>query len=89
MLPEWHDQAVAALAEAARPASPLDGTREAVHHKMAVALLGAVWFAGEHHLVGRAEWPPELAGVVLGAVRRAGRINDDPMWGNLGRGRRP
>jgi len=26
--------------------------------------------------------------MVLSAVRRAGRIDDDPMWDNLGRGRR-
>jgi len=37
---------------------------------------------------GVRSWPPELAAMVLSAVRRAGRINDDPMWDNLGRGRR-
>jgi hypothetical protein len=87
--PELQQRALTELAEAARPSSPLDGTREAVHHKMAMALLVAVWFVGEHHLVDVADWPPELASAVLGAVRRAARINDDPMWDNLGRGRRP
>lgn len=78
--PEMPTEAAAALAAAAHPSSqPLDGTRQAVHHKVAMSLLACVWCAGEHHLIEPDEWPPELAAVVLGAVRTAARVNDHPM----------
>jgi hypothetical protein len=48
--PELQRRVLTELAEAACPASPLDGSREAAQRKMAMALLVAVWFAGEHHL---------------------------------------
>ncbi len=45
-------------------------------------MLATVWFAGQHHFVEPADWPDELPAVVLGAIRRAPGINEDPRIAN-------
>lgn len=44
----------------------------------AASLLATVWFAGQHHLVEADDWPDILPATVLGAIRQAPAINDDP-----------
>jgi hypothetical protein len=57
--------------------------REHLHQRVAAAVLSTVWFAGEHHLIEAEDWPEDLPDVVLGAVRQAPGINDDPTMHNL------
>ncbi|MGH2721178.1 MAG: DUF6245 family protein [Actinomycetota bacterium] len=75
--PDVHDRATAAIAQAAGTSVGRRGVREAVHERVAMAVLSMIWLGGRHHLIGSSEWPDELPAVVLGVVRRARRINDD------------
>ena len=59
------------------------GMREHLHQTMAAAVLAAVYYTGQHHLVEPEDWPEETAATVLGAVRRAPGINQDPTMRNL------
>ena len=53
---------------------------------MASSVLATVYSAGWHHLLEVEDWPnDELADVVLEAVRRAPRINDDAALRSLDR----
>jgi hypothetical protein len=63
---------------------PDGGMREALHQRVAMSVLATVWFAGQHHFVEPTDWPDELPAVVLGAVRRAPGINEDPRIRNPG-----
>ncbi|MFD3658706.1 hypothetical protein [Streptomyces sp. NPDC058620] len=57
--------------------------REHLHQRTATSLLATVWFAGQHHLVEADDWPDTLPAIVLGAIRQAPAINDDPTMRNL------
>ncbi|MCY0963336.1 hypothetical protein [Streptomyces sp. H27-H5] len=57
--------------------------REHLHQHIATSLLATVWFAGQHHLVEADDWPDTLPANVLGAIRQAPAINDDPTMRNL------
>ncbi|MFI8089163.1 hypothetical protein ACIF9R_12710 [Streptomyces sp. NPDC086080] len=57
--------------------------REHLHQRTAASLLATVWFAGQHHLVEPDDWPDALPATVLGAIRQAPGINDDPTMRNL------
>lgn len=70
-------------AEAAGVTPNEAGMRESLRLQAALGLLSTVWAVGEHHLVSREDWPDALAAVVLGAIRRAPRISDDPLVINL------
>jgi hypothetical protein len=78
LAPDVWKRAAAAVAEAAGVILPDGGLREALHQRVAMSVLATVWFAGQHHFVEPADWPDELPAVVLGAVRRAPGINEDP-----------
>lgn len=82
LAPEVWKRAAAVVAETAGVTPPSAGMRDALHQKMALSVLATVWFAGQHHFVEPADWPQELPAVVLGAVRRAPGINDDPRISN-------
>ena len=78
--PRW---AAEALVQAAG-VTPSEGRmRESLHQRAALGLLSTVWTVGEHHLVSREDWPDALPAVVLGAIHRAPRINNDPSMTNL------
>lgn len=57
--------------------------REALQQQVAKGLLMSVLTVGQQNLVEPADWPEELAAVVLGAVRRAEKVSQDPMMANL------
>jgi len=78
LAPDVWERAAALVAEAAGVMPLTAGMRDALHQKLALSVLATVWFAGQHHLVEPADWPDELPAVVLGAVRRAPGINEDP-----------
>ncbi|WP_322779456.1 hypothetical protein [Frankia sp. Cas4] len=72
-----------AVAEAAGITARLGGMREALQQQVAKGLLMSVLTVGQQNLVEPADWPDELAVVVLGAVRRAEKVSQDPMMANL------
>lgn len=82
--PDMPQRAAAALADAAGVTPARGGMRESVQQQAALGLLSTVWVTGEHHLVRPQDWPDTLPAVVLGAIRRAPRINEDPLLANLG-----
>ncbi|MEV5879419.1 hypothetical protein AB0L75_35400 [Streptomyces sp. NPDC052101] len=71
------------IEQAAGTTARQGGMREHLHQRAAASLLATVWFAGQHHLVEADDWPDILPAVVLGAVRQAPGIDDDPTMGNL------
>jgi hypothetical protein len=86
--PSWAAEARAAVAKASRAGSALIKTApnpaaDLLHQQVAAAILMSVWGAGTHHLVQPGEWPPNLAQIVLGAVRQAHAINGDPAFTTL------
>jgi hypothetical protein len=81
--PDWHAAAQKAITAAAG-ATIRDGLApEAVHRKVAEALLITLWQSGAHFLVSPDDWPDLLPAVVLGAVRNAPHINDDAFMRDL------
>lgn len=82
--PDMPARAAAALADAAGVSPGRGGMRESVQQQAALGLLSTVWVIGEHHLVRPQDWPDTLPAVVLGAIRRAPRINEDPLLASLG-----
>jgi hypothetical protein len=76
-------QAEEAVTEAAGMRPLHGGMREALHQQLAKGLMAVVLTAGRQMKVGPGDWPQELASVVLGAVRTAPLINQDPMMANL------
>lgn len=81
--PDMPQRAAEALAEAAGVTPAQGGMRESLQQQAALGLLTTVWIVGEHHLVRPEDWPDGLAAVVLGAIRRAPRINADPLMTSL------
>lgn len=84
--PDWHEAARQAIAAAAGETVRDGLLPEVTHRTMAEAVLTTVWRAGAHFLISPDDWPNVLPEVVLGAVRRAPLINDDPLMRHL-RGR--
>jgi len=81
--PDWPAAAVQAITAAAG-ATVRDGTLpEAKHRTLAHAVLTTVWRAGAHFLISPDDWPDLLPEIVLGAVRRAPLINQDPLMRDL------
>jgi hypothetical protein len=83
--PELQERAQRAVAAAAERTPGPTGQRGAIHQKLAGSVLATVYYAGWHHLLDADDWPDALADVVLAAVRRAPRINDDAALRSLDR----
>jgi hypothetical protein len=83
--PEQQERARRAVAAAAERTPGPTGQCGAIHQKVASSVLATVYYAGWHHLVEVEDWPDKLADVVLDAVRRAPRINDDAAMRSLDR----
>lgn len=87
--PELQERALRAVAAAAERTPAPTGQRGAIHQKVAGSVLATVYYAGWHHLLEAEDWPDELATVVLDAMRRAPRINDDAAMRSLENGGQP
>ena len=88
--PELQERAQRSVAAAAERTPGPTGQRGAIQQKMASSVLATVYYAGWHHLLEVEDWPnDELADVVLEAVRRAPRINDDAALRSLDRNGHP
>lgn len=81
--PEMTARAQAEIAEAAGTTGATSGMREHLQQTIAYALLTQVYYLGQHYHVEADDWPDHLPAVVLGAVRTAPGVNDDPMMANL------
>ncbi|MCY0923559.1 MULTISPECIES: hypothetical protein [unclassified Streptomyces] len=81
--PDLEKAARVQIEQAAGTTARQGGMREHLHQRTAASLLATVWFAGQHHLVEADDWPDTLPATVLGAIRQAPAINDDPTMRNL------
>lgn len=81
--PDLEKSARAQIERAAGTTARQGGMREHLHQHTAASLLTTVWFAGQHHFVEPADWPDSLPATVLGAIRQAPAINNDPTMRNL------
>lgn len=77
--PDWAFAAGERIDQAADATVKDSRAAEGAHRKLASSALFAAWCAGAHHKVSPGDWPDLLPELVLGAVRSAPEINDDPF----------
>jgi hypothetical protein len=81
--PDWQATAQQAIAAAAGTTVKDGVLPETTHRTLAQAVLTTVWRAGAHFLISPDDWPDLLPEIVLGAVRRAPLVNQDPLMHDL------